>query len=147
MGLPSGFRWPWDILIGSSTCLFCWKRRTSGSADQRWMAHPRRSRGQTRTTRGANDRPRRTIGVSRALACYVGTPVVAHRHFNTCPQRARRTIANSSLIILDPPKAQTPPLPPPPPPLYRGGKQHQMTNRPRRIEQRAPTGHPSCASA
>jgi hypothetical protein len=54
-------------------------------ADQRWMALPRRSRGQTRATRGVNDRPRRAIGVSRALACYVGTPVVAHRCFNTCP--------------------------------------------------------------
>jgi hypothetical protein len=53
----------------------------SGSADQWWMALPRRSRGQTRTTRGVNDRPRRAIGVSRVLACCVGTPVVSHRCF------------------------------------------------------------------
>jgi hypothetical protein len=38
-----------------------------------------------RTMRGVNDRPQRAIGVSRALACYVGTPVVAHRNFSTCP--------------------------------------------------------------
>jgi hypothetical protein len=56
-----------------------------GSADQRWMVLPRRSRGQARTTRGVNDRPRRAIGVSRALVCCVGTPVVAHRYFSTCP--------------------------------------------------------------
>jgi hypothetical protein len=60
-------------------------RGFSGSADQRWMVLPRRSRGQTRATRGVNDRPQRAIGVSRALACCVGTPVVAHRRFNTCP--------------------------------------------------------------
>ena len=55
--------------------------RISGSADQRWMALPRRSRGQTRTTRGVNDPPRRATGVSRVLACCVGTPVVSHRCF------------------------------------------------------------------
>ena len=53
----------------------------SGSADQRWMALPRRSRGQTRTTRGVNDPPRRATGVSRVLACCVGAPVVSHRCF------------------------------------------------------------------
>jgi hypothetical protein len=26
----TAFSWPWDALIGSSTCLFCWKRRTAG---------------------------------------------------------------------------------------------------------------------
>jgi hypothetical protein len=46
---------------------------------------PRRSRGQTRATRGDSDRPRRATGASRALACCVGTPVVAHRCFSTCP--------------------------------------------------------------
>ena len=56
-------------------------RIISGSADQRWMALPRRSRGQTRTTRGVNDPPRRATGVSRVLACCVGTPVVSHRCF------------------------------------------------------------------
>jgi hypothetical protein len=61
-------------------------RGARGSADQRWMVLPRRSRGQTpRTTRGDNDPPQRANCVSRALACYVGTPVVAHRYFNTCP--------------------------------------------------------------
>ena len=55
--------------------------RISGSADQRWMALPRRSRGQTRTTRGVNDPPRRATGVSRVLACCVGAPVVSHRCF------------------------------------------------------------------
>jgi hypothetical protein len=45
------------------------------------MALPRRSRGQTRTTRGVNDPPRRATGVSRVLACCVGAPVVSHRCF------------------------------------------------------------------
>ena len=53
---------------------FIWKHlhncrgSLSGSADQRWMALPRRSRGQTRTTRGVNDPPRRATGASRARA-------------------------------------------------------------------------------
>jgi hypothetical protein len=40
----------------------------SGSVDQWWKAHPRRSRGQTQATRGANDRPQ------GQLACLVLLP-------------------------------------------------------------------------
>jgi hypothetical protein len=55
----------------------------SGSADQRWMALPRRSRGQTRATRGARSQRPATEGnwrVSCSCLCDE-TPVVAHRCF------------------------------------------------------------------
>jgi hypothetical protein len=41
--------------------------------DQWWKVLPRRSRGQTRATRGANNPPQRATGVSRALACVLNT--------------------------------------------------------------------------
>jgi hypothetical protein len=52
-------------------------QRISGSAVDGAPTHGGASRGQTRTTRGVNDPPQLAIGVSRALVCYVGTPVVA----------------------------------------------------------------------
>jgi hypothetical protein len=45
----------------------------SGSVDQWWKVFPRRSRGQTRATRGVNNPPQRATGVSRALACVLNT--------------------------------------------------------------------------
>jgi hypothetical protein len=47
--------------------------RTSGSVDQWLKVLPRRSRGQTRATRGVNNPPQRATGVSRALACVLNT--------------------------------------------------------------------------
>jgi hypothetical protein len=44
--------------------------RISGSAGQWWMVL---SRGQTQATQGANDRPQRTTGMSRAFACVLNT--------------------------------------------------------------------------
>jgi hypothetical protein len=46
-----------------------WGIWISGSANQRWMALPRRSRGQTQATRGVNDPPQ------GQLACIVLLPV------------------------------------------------------------------------
>jgi hypothetical protein len=59
--------------LGAGSYLF------SGSADQRWMVLPWRSRGQTRATRGVNDPPQGHWRVSCSCLCV--KPVVAHRCF------------------------------------------------------------------
>jgi hypothetical protein len=59
---------PRSFVSVPACCLVAW---ISGSADQRWMVLPRRSRGQTQATRGVNDRPQ------GQLACLVLLPVWA----------------------------------------------------------------------
>jgi hypothetical protein len=58
-------------------------QRISGSAVD--GAPTEEPRPDASNARSHNNPPQRAIGVSRALACYVRTPVVAHRRFNTCP--------------------------------------------------------------
>jgi hypothetical protein len=88
------FRLPWRAQLGrgegsAAAALRCWchasclhwlcltaVRRAllpSGPVDQWWKMPPRRSRGQTRATRGAKNPPQRATGVSRDLACVLNT--------------------------------------------------------------------------
>jgi hypothetical protein len=70
------------------------------------LTNPQRSRGQTRTTRGASDWPRRATGVPRVLACVLNT-----RGLLQLGLRLHSEICRSGL---DSSPSSFSPLPPPP---------------------------------